>query len=449
MFLWLAITVVCCAVSWLLYDQLGQQLGEKDSSFLHAAMDTQVSLLTAADAQPGSERMQGGWQQAMPRLGLSLRIRSPEGRVTEAGSPAGLLLLAYPPHEADAPLKRFDVHGDTRIGDYLTTSKLVRTRPGRVWLVQVAYNDDESETLLARFGRRIFELLIYTAAVSAVLGGWIVRRGLRPLRVMSAAISSITATNLDARIADGTLPSDLRQLARAFDDMLGRLRSAFEQLSRFSSDLAHEFRSPITSLVSAASVMLLRERSVLEYQETLAVVVEDGERLSRLVSSMLFLARAENAKQALDIERISILEQLQLLTEAYALVAEERGVRIESGGEGEVDADVVLLRSALSNLLTNALRYTPAGGSVTLSSRVRGAGVEILVVDTGCGIAADHLPHLFERFYRVDSARSESDRSGLGLALVRSIAELHGGRVEVRSALGEGSCFSLWIPFRA
>jgi two-component system heavy metal sensor histidine kinase CusS len=382
----------------------------------------------------------------MLQRGLALRITSPDGEVVQTGPESVVPMTAYPRPESNGTAERYVTQKDGHAVVYMTATRSFETRPGRTWLIQAAYDVNDSEALIARFGRRIVELLTYATALAALLGAFIVRRGLRPLRVMSAAITNVTATRLDAQIADQAWPSDLQQLARSFDDMLQRLHAAFEQLSRFSSDLAHEFRSPITNLVSAASVMLTRARSVSEYQETLAVVVENGERLSRLVSSMLFLARADNARQSLHLQPVSIAEQLKQVAEAYACVAEERGIRVAANGQGEAQADIVLLRSALSNLVANALRHTPAGGEVILSAEPLGTGVEIAVTDTGCGIAADHLPHLFERFYRVDAARSDGDRTGLGLALVRSIAELHGGRADAQSKPGHGSRFSIWIP---
>jgi two-component system heavy metal sensor histidine kinase CusS len=228
--------------------------------------------------------------------------------------------------------------------------------------------------------------------------------------------------------------------------MLARLEQSFAQLTRFSSDLAHEFRSPINNLVAAASVTLARARDPAEYQKTLEVVVEEGQRLSRMVSSMLFLARADNAGQHLHLERVALADEFRKLVDFYEIAAEEQGVTLQAQGEGELMVDPVLLRRALSNLLANALRYTPRGGSVRLSAtRERGA-VAIAVSDDGKGIATEHLPFLFDRFYRADTARSSTDSTGLGLAVVRSIAELHGGKAEVVSVLGKGSSFTLRFP---
>jgi two-component system heavy metal sensor histidine kinase CusS len=161
---------------------------------------------------------------------------------------------------------------------------------------------------------------------------------------------------------------------------------------------------------------------------------------------MLFLARADNAGQHLHLERVALADEFRKLVDFYEIAADEQGVTLLAQGEGELVVDPMLLRRALSNLLANALRYTPRGGIVRLSAvRERGA-VAIAVNDDGKGIAAEHLPFLFDRFYRADAARSSADSTGLGLAVVRSIAELHGGKAEVASSLGKGSTFTLRFP---
>jgi two-component system heavy metal sensor histidine kinase CusS len=165
-----------------------------------------------------------------------------------------------------------------------------------------------------------------------------------------------------------------------------------------------------------------------------------------MVSSMLFLARADNAGQHLHLERVALADEFRKLVDFYEIAADEQGVTLAAHGEAELMVDPMLLRRALSNLLTNALRYTPRGGTVRLSAARAGDTVVITVSDDGEGIAAEHLPFLFDRFYRADAARSSADSTGLGLAVVRSIAELHGGKAEVVSALGKGSNFTLRFP---
>ncbi len=192
--------------------------------------------------------------------------------------------------------------------------------------------------------------------------------------------------------------------------------------------------------------MLSRERTVDEYQETLAIIVDDGERLSRMVTSMLFLARADNATQAMKIEPVVTAPEFARLVDAFEAIAEERGVTLAAHGDGVVDADALLLRRALTNLLSNALAHTPRDGHIELRAETVGGALELSVRDTGIGIAPEHLPKLFDRFYRVDAARSSSESTGLGLALAKSISELHGASIRVQSAPGQGSTFTIRFP---
>ncbi|MDQ2990695.1 MAG: heavy metal sensor histidine kinase, partial [Pseudomonadota bacterium] len=304
----------------------------------------------------------------------------------------------------------------------------------------------KDEQVLQRYRNKLSGVVVLAILLSVAIGWLLARRGLAPVRAISLEIGRVNAERLHSRIAQEAWPAELRMLAVTFDEMMARIERSFEQLTRFSSDLAHEFRSPINNLVAAASVTLARARDAAEYQNTLEVVVEEGDRLSRMVSSMLFLARADNAKQVVRVEPLSTATEFLKLVEFFELMAEEQGVALVADGAVSLRADPLLLRQALSNLLANALRYTPRGGAIRLEASESGDAVVISVSDNGAGIAAEHLPHLFDRFYRADAARSAADSTGLGLAVVRSIAELHGGTVEVRSLVGAGATFALRFP---
>jgi two-component system heavy metal sensor histidine kinase CusS len=355
----------------------------------------------------------------------------------------------FPKPKTKGALKNFiDVEEGHRVG-YVLVATDVDTVSGRRWLLQGAFDTTRSLEILDDFLRKMVLLVALGIVAASAAAWWLVRHGLAPLRAMSGDIAAIDAQRLHARIGVRPWPSDLSVLAESFDDMLRRLEAAFVQLSRFSSDLAHEFRSPITNLVAAASVMLSRERTVAEYKETLGVIVEEGDRLSRMVSSMLFLARADNARQGLNMEPLSARQQFMKIVEGYELLAEENGVNVIVQGDATVVADPMLFVRALSNLVANALNHTARGGTITLSASTTPGGCEISVEDTGTGIESRHLPHIFDRFYRADEARSSSESTGLGLAVVKSIAELHGGSVGVSSEVGKGSRFTLSFPSAA
>jgi two-component system heavy metal sensor histidine kinase CusS len=322
----------------------------------------------------------------------------------------------------------------------------VAVAPGETWSLEGALDVTASGKIIAAYWARLCMLLAAAVAVASVIGWLLARRGLAPLRRIGSSMERISAEQLDERIGTQPWPAELQSLANAFDAMLGRLEASFAQLSRFSADLAHEFRTPVNNLVAAASVTLARGRSVEEYQDTLAVIVEEGERLTRMISSMLFLARADNAKQALHRETLSTGTEFAKLREFFEALAEQRGVAITAQGEVPVRADPVLLRRALSNLVANALQHTPPGGEVRLEAAGAPQGVRISVADTGEGIDARHLPHLFTRFYRADPSRASSERSGLGLAVVKSIVDLHGGAVHIESEIGRGTRVTIVFP---
>lgn len=446
LFLTVAMGAILLAVAWLMDDQLEHQLHEKDEIELAHAIETQQDVVRLIQLAPGQDAWARVWIDHMqPKADVTVRILDPGGKLV-AQSPR----MAVPPEAFVKPAgaKRYFRWKSERGDDarYLLTVATVTLGDRGNWTIQAAEDLTERHELLKHFHQRLQIVILGAGLVALGLGAFLVRRGLAPLRAMSAQLDAISIDRLDIRIGSQPWPSDLQDLARNFDAMMIRLQAAFEQLSQFSSDLAHEFRSPITNLVAAASVMLARERSVAEYQETLAIVVTEGERLSRMVAAMLFLARADNAQQAMDLEPVAVDEEFARIVDAFEAVADEGGVTLESSGRGTVMADAMLLRRALTNLMSNALAHTPPGGRVQLEANTGERGVDVTVRDTGRGIAAQHLTRIFDRFYRVDPARSSAESTGLGLAVVKSIAELHGATITVDSSVGVGSAITMHFP---
>lgn len=445
LFLSIAMGAILIAVAWLMDDQLEHQLHEKDEIELAHTIDIQKDIVQLIQTAPGQDAWARVWVDHMqPKADVSVRILDAGGKLVTQSPRMTVPAEAFvkPPGARRYFLWKPEHGHEAR---YLLTIAKVPMGDRGTWTVQAAEDLSERHELLERFHQRLQVVMLGAGLVALLVGALLVRRGLSPLRAMSAQLNSISVDRLDIRIGSRPWPSDLQDLARNFDDMMIRLQAAFEQLSQFSSDLAHEFRSPITNLVAAASVMLARDRSVAEYQETLAIVVSEGERLSRMVSSMLFLARADNAQQAMTFEPVAIEEEFARIVDAFEAVAEEGGVALATQGRGTVMADAILLRRALTNLLSNALAHTPRGGRVSLDANADD-GVAITVRDTGCGIAPEHLPKIFDRFYRVDPARSSAESTGLGLAVVKSIAELHGATMHVDSVAGVGSSFTMRFP---
>jgi two-component system heavy metal sensor histidine kinase CusS len=265
---------------------------------------------------------------------------------------------------------------------------------------------------------------------------------------MATATERVQASQLDQRLGRGRWPSELIALAAGFDQMLARLEESFDRLSRFSADLAHELRTPIQNLRGGAEVALTRTRTAEEYREVIELSVEEYQRLSSMIDSLLFLARSENAETRLNRDKFQIGPEVDKILDFYDAAAREREIDLTRFGDGELHADPMLFRRAISNLISNALQHVPTAGRIrVLVVTELDHEVQIAVQDNGCGIGPEHLPRIFDRFYRVDAARSSSSAStGLGLAIVKSIMELHGGSVRAESELGAGTKMTLTFP---
>jgi two-component system heavy metal sensor histidine kinase CusS len=444
-----AVAVIVLGVSGMMYVELVHQLHEKEELELKDDLRIQLDVLNYLARRQRLTQWQHEWSEHQEEYQrFAWQLVAADGSVRLASANAGAFAAGLAPPWRDGHFARAVDRAAT--GRYfLRFSAATSATAGNGDTLRGVLDVSQDERVSRRYLSKLAIVVTLAIGLAAALGWWLARRGLAPLRAISAEIGRINAEKLNARIANEAWPSDLRQLAESFDDMLARLQRSFDQLSRFSSDLAHEFRSPINNLVAAASVTLGRAREVGEYQTTLEVMVEEGNRLSRMVSSMLFLARADNAKQTLHLEPVSAQAEFHKLIDFFGIMAEEQQITLSALGDASFVADPLLLRRALSNLVANALQHTPLGGTVLLRAQAIDGAATISVSDTGTGIAPEHLPHLFDRFYRVDAARTSGDSTGLGLAVVRSIAELHGGSVSVTSTPGQGARFDMRFPRKA
>jgi two-component system heavy metal sensor histidine kinase CusS len=443
-----AIAMIVIGVSSMMYAELVHQLGEKEEEELRDALRIQQDVVERAARGNGLTPWQHEWDEQQQEGQLFAWILVDAAGKRLAHSP-NLPAFAAAFDRAAQLQPRFNwIRTPGADGDQVILVHDQPVKPGVTGAVTMrgALDVSQDDDILVGYRNKLFAVVLATIVLSTLFGWLLVRRGLMPLRDISGRIGQMHPDRLQARIAQSEWPAELHVLAVTFDELMERIARSFEQLARFSSDLAHEFRSPINNLVAAASVTLGRARTQAEYQTTLAVVVEEGERLSRMVSSMLFLARADHAQQLVRKERVSTATEFGKLVDFFDILAEESGVTLAYQGDLELSADPMLLRQALSNLVANALRHTPQGGRIALAAQDRGTDVALTVSDTGCGIAQEHQPLIFDRFYRVDAARSSTDSTGLGLSVVRSIAELHGGTVSVASTPAEGTTFTLVMP---
>ncbi|MBD9458447.1 heavy metal sensor histidine kinase [Pseudomonas sp. PDM05] len=288
---------------------------------------------------------------------------------------------------------------------------------------------------LQRMQHLIWLTVGLSALATALLGAWAARSGLRPLRRMGEVAAGVSAHSLTQRLPQEQMPAELAELAQAFNAMLGRLDDAFQRLSAFSADIAHELRTPLSNLLTQTQVILTQPRPLEDYREALHSNLEELQWMAQLVNDMLYLAKADHGLLMPRREPLALAEEVDALLEFFALLAEDAQISLMREGTAHITGDRGMLRRALSNLLDNALRFTPTGGEV----RVRiEDGVRLTVENTGEGIAPQLLPKLFDRFYRADPARREgsSEHAGLGLAITQSIVRAHGGRIFCESGPG-------------
>ncbi len=292
--------------------------------------------------------------------------------------------------------------------------------------------------------------LVLSALFSAGLGWLVARRGLLPLRQVTAVAASISAASLQERIPLAAVPLELQQLAASFNAMLARLDDAFMRLSNFSADIAHELRTPLSNLMTQTEVVLAQPRDSEAYQETLYANLDDCKRMARMIDDMLFLAKADNGLIVPEQQPVALDVEVEKLFEYYRLLADERGISLQLRGHAVVRGDVLMLHRALSNLLSNALRYTPAGASIQVELEQNANGSALRLSNPGPTIAGEHLERLFDRFYRADPARREGSphNAGLGLAITRSIIHAHQGQIHCTSVAGK-TTFCVQFPAAA
>lgn len=314
--------------------------------------------------------------------------------------------------------------------------------------VALAINIEHHRMFMAAFRNNLW-LAITAGIVLTILLGWIAaRRGLAPVREMADIAKGVSASHLGDRLPQETVPTELIDLAMAFNEMLARLEDSFQRLSDFSSDLAHELRTPISNLMTQTQVAISKERPANEYREILYSNLEEYERLARMIADMLFLAKADNGLIVPSSEMVDLDTEVRNLFGFYEAFADEQGVSLTLTGGSAVQGDRLMLRRALSNLLSNAIRHTPKGGGVSvLIDQPFPDKTRLTVENSGMTIPSVHLPRLFDRFYMVDPARQKaSDGAGLGLAITKSIVEAHKGTILAFSSHGS-TRFEITFPY--
>ncbi|WP_286915845.1 MULTISPECIES: heavy metal sensor histidine kinase [Pseudomonas] len=337
--------------------------------------------------------------------------------------------------------------GTAPSGIPLRAASVLTTSGGREVKLTAAHIMVKEMAMLGEFRQRIYLAVGMAFLLTALLGFVLLRRGLRPLREMAAHATDISPARLHSRMSSDNTPVELQQLSDAYNAMLDRLAEGYQRLTQFSADLAHEIRTPVGSLMGHCQVALRQGRSADEYQALLASNLEELERISRIVESILFLARAEDTQAVVQRQPLQVHDELERVTEYFEGLAEERRIRLSIAGDATLNADPLLLRRALSNLVANAIRYADPHSEVQIDVASTPTQCVINVENQGPALDPATLTHLFDRFYRGDASRQHnSDSNGLGLAIVAAIMQLHAGEASVSQPQPGRIRFALSFP---
>ncbi len=300
----------------------------------------------------------------------------------------------------------------------------------------VAVSTRTSSQFLYAYGTALVLICALWVGATVVLAAWAVRRSMAPARRLSEQAASIQPDNLARRLPLEHTDRELHELVRSFNRTLERLQAAYQQMEGFNADVAHELRTPLATLINGTQVMLSSPRDAAELRDALESNLEELEDLKTLVNDMLFLARADRGERAADLAPVSLAAEARRVAEYYEATLEESGVHLRCVGDATVAANAGLVRRALANLISNAIKATPRGGEIVLTCSASPAGARVEVRNPGPPIPPADLPRIFDRFFRSSQARApRSEGHGLGLTIVRAIARMHGGEVDAASGV--------------
>ena len=337
-----------------------------------------------------------------------------------------------------------------RVGKIKSSRLVARTitMDGRHFVMLVGESLHATREELELLRGVLYFALPLALLIAGTGGFFLATHSLAPLRWMAEQAKTITDKNLNQRLDTGTAPAELRVLADSFNELLSRLDQSFETMRRFVADASHELRTPLSVIRGEADVALGQDRSAGEYQETLVIIQDEARRLTRLIDDLLNLARADAGHVNLRIEEFYLNEMLGDCCRAFQAAAGAKQIELQCTCPGDVAfrGDPELIRRLILNLIENAVRHTPAGGRIVVELKTAANQLLIQVADTGIGIPPEAAPHIFERFYRGDQARSRQDGGfGLGLSIVKWIAESHQGEVDFTSEPGLGTTFTVLL----
>lgn len=438
--------MVFALVGSVLYFALDREVKQQDDlDIVLIARHTRrlaQEIATLADLRAHEDRLTS---QVLGNLAMSMEVRGPDRKLVFEHNTAGIADPAVPSPTLANPLGASQRIAETNIVEW-HNARGVPVRglaadavlgDGTPVTLVIARNMTDRWRLLDYYRERLYGAGLAGMLLAFLMSWMLVRESLKPLREMAGKAATITVDKLDTRIKVDNVPSELATLVVSLNAMLDRLHGGFQRMSQYTADLAHDLRTPLGNLRGSTEVALARPRSADEYQSLLASNLEECERISRMIESVLFLARAEHPQFVTTLSELDAAKELARIAEYFEGVADDAGVHLQVTGGGRVHADAELFRRAVSNLLANAIRYTPRNGTITLDAQDTPHGLRVTVANQGAPIDPSLLERIFDRFYRVDPSRKSDPEStgstGLGLAIVRTIMELHGGSAHAES----------------
>jgi two-component system heavy metal sensor histidine kinase CusS len=437
-----AALLLCCGLGALYWIVVGHAFEEDNEVLADKVAGVRADLAAAGGLRVMSEELKN--VRPGERAAYWVRVLD-TGNRTLAETP-GMSALLPPTVFPAVPMTDLEKAVNLRTNGHLFSLVTVEHTVGTdQFTIHIAQDRTADERFMRQFAALLAVVLGLGVAASAIIAWTVTQRGLRPIGEMTRALKRVGPKQLHERVTAVGWPRELQPLAVAFDDMLGRLEDSFARLSQFSADIAHELRTPIGNIRGEAEVALTRSRSAQEYREVIESTIAECQHLGHIVDNLLFLARTEAAEGHLQRTSFDGRAAIEKIAAFHEPIAEDQHVAISCAGAAQFRADEMLFSRAVSNLLENALRHTPAGGAIEIAIANSDGNSEVRVKDTGSGIAAEHLPRVFDRFYRADSSRS-SEGLGLGLALVKSIMDLHGGTAKIESRAGQGTTVTLSFP---
>ena len=421
------------------------------SSFLYFSLRRELDATLHAESQEVEEHLRERPEsdRYAPAAGDErslVEVWGADGTLRYRSRPLGPGDLGGSPTESPEPSP-----ATRRLGD--GTPVRVRTGKHQIGSERVVLRVALSEEGMRRQWHRLWLGILLGLPVAVAIAGlgghWLAGRALAPLDRFARQAQRLTVDNLGERLIVENPEDELGQLARVFNLALARIEDSVAQLRRFTADASHELRTPLTAIRAVGEVALQDQRNPERYRETIGSMLEEADRLSRLVDGLLFLSRAD-VGQKLHRQDVALVDLVKSSVSLLEILAEERDQRIEVRGDPGIRAmaDPLFLRQALINLTDNAIKYSPPGSVIGIDVRSGAfSGAEIAITDQGPGIPADHLPRVFERFYRIDSGRSRDEGgAGLGLSIALWAVERHGGGIQIQSEEGKGSTFRIVLP---